>query len=90
MTAAFHLFPFLPWELREEIWKLGIRPSVSGAHVFQVYDASDPEAQGPEHEATREIIHEDDYGYYLYDLLNAPCLVAPRHLPRGASARQPR
>lgn len=39
MATEFHLFPFLPWELRDQIWKLAIRPDLPGAHIFRVSDA---------------------------------------------------
>lgn len=43
MATEFHLFPFLPWELRDQIWKLAIRPDLPGAHIFRVSDADDHE-----------------------------------------------
>ncbi|KAK0744359.1 hypothetical protein B0T21DRAFT_357689 [Apiosordaria backusii] len=73
MAADFHFFPLLPWELREMIWKLAIRPALPGAHVFRVYNANDSEHNGPEHETSR-----DDYPW-----ISKSRLAAPRCLPRG-------
>jgi hypothetical protein len=53
ISKQFHLFPFLPFELREQIWKLAIRPLLPGAHVFRVYHASDTERANPEHATSR-------------------------------------
>lgn len=35
--TEFHLFPFLPWEMRNRIWELAVRPlDRPSAHVFDV------------------------------------------------------
>lgn len=41
MTEAFQLFGQLAFELRDYIWKLGIRPSRNGDHIFTIYDRSE-------------------------------------------------
>ncbi|KAK4164697.1 hypothetical protein QBC43DRAFT_352792, partial [Cladorrhinum sp. PSN259] len=73
MTGEFHFFPLLPWELREKIWKLAIRPALPGVHVFRVYDAKDSEQSNPEHEASCS----NNLRYATSRL------AAPRCLPRG-------
>ena len=73
MAAEFHFFPLLPWEFREKIWKLAIRPALPGAHVFRVYAVNDSEHANPEHEASRNPC--------LWDSKSS--LAAPRCLPRG-------
>ncbi|KAK4447749.1 hypothetical protein QBC34DRAFT_302564 [Podospora aff. communis PSN243] len=55
MATEFHFFPLLPFELREMIWKLAIRPSLPGAHVFRVYNGNNSEHADPEHETTRDL-----------------------------------
>ena len=79
MAADFHFFPLLPWELREMIWKLAIRPALPGAHVFRVYNANDSSEHStttnPEHETSR-----DDYPW-----ISKSRLAAPRCLPRGVA-----
>ena len=37
MPDTFHHFSLLPFELREEIWKLAVRPAGPTAHMFAVY-----------------------------------------------------
>ncbi|KAK3937295.1 hypothetical protein QBC46DRAFT_416538 [Diplogelasinospora grovesii] len=73
MATTFHPFPLLPWELRDKIWKLAIRPAVPGAHVFRVYNAKDSERFGPEHETSCD----------NYPCISKSRLAAPRCLPRG-------
>ncbi|KAI8665161.1 hypothetical protein LRP88_12805 [Fusarium phalaenopsidis] len=34
MLGTFHLFPQLPWELRELIWGFAVRPRKPGVHIF--------------------------------------------------------
>ncbi|KAI8665223.1 hypothetical protein LRP88_12746 [Fusarium phalaenopsidis] len=38
MNDTFHHFIKLPWELRDQIWKLAIRLPLPGVHIFQIYD----------------------------------------------------
>ncbi|KAH7268316.1 hypothetical protein B0J15DRAFT_462341 [Fusarium solani] len=38
MDDTFHYFIKLPWELRDQIWKLVIRLPLPGVHIFQIYD----------------------------------------------------
>jgi len=38
--AVFHHFPMLPWELRDLIWDISIRPDQPGAHFFTVFSPS--------------------------------------------------
>ncbi|KAH8738169.1 hypothetical protein BGZ61DRAFT_281511, partial [Ilyonectria robusta] len=39
----FHRFSELPLELREEIWKLTIRPNRPGVHAFSIYSSKEDE-----------------------------------------------
>ncbi|KAH7152764.1 hypothetical protein EDB81DRAFT_945720 [Dactylonectria macrodidyma] len=39
MHDEFHRFLELPWELREDIWRLAIRPAYPGVHVFTIYNS---------------------------------------------------
>ena len=73
MAAEFHFFPFLPWELRNQIWKLAIRPALPGAHVFRFSDAGASEQDGPDHESS-----DDDNSY-----ISKSRLAAPQCLPKG-------
>lgn len=36
MPDAFHYFSYLPFKLREQIWRLAIRPPVPGVHIFSL------------------------------------------------------
>ncbi|KAK7414830.1 hypothetical protein QQX98_006345 [Neonectria punicea] len=38
MSQNFHKFLDLPWELRNQIWNLAVRPDGPGAHVFTIYN----------------------------------------------------
>ncbi|KAH7141404.1 hypothetical protein B0J13DRAFT_637079 [Dactylonectria estremocensis] len=38
MHDEFHRFLELPWELREDIWRLTIRPACPGVHHFTIYN----------------------------------------------------
>ncbi|KAH6843399.1 hypothetical protein B0I37DRAFT_393624 [Chaetomium sp. MPI-CAGE-AT-0009] len=71
MTAEFHFFPLLPWELREKIWKLVIRPALPAAHVFRLCNREDLE-RTPEHKAFTD--DDNDVAW---------CLASPQCLPRG-------
>ncbi|KAF5680274.1 hypothetical protein FDENT_8477 [Fusarium denticulatum] len=44
--CTFPLFSQLPLELREQIWKMAIRPDKPGVHIFRVYH---PELDNPGH-----------------------------------------
>ncbi|KAH6650518.1 hypothetical protein F5144DRAFT_637426 [Chaetomium tenue] len=72
MATDFHFFPFLPWELRDKIWKFAIRPAVPGAHVFSIRNGR-PKHTNPDHQTPR-----DDYPH-----ISESSLAAPRCLPRG-------
>ena len=50
MATEFRFFPFLPWELRDQICKLAIRPALPGAHVFRVPNVNASEQNCPEDE----------------------------------------
>ncbi|KAH6629911.1 hypothetical protein B0J18DRAFT_364326 [Chaetomium sp. MPI-SDFR-AT-0129] len=75
MRGVFHYFLHLPWELREYIWKLAVRPFLPGAHVFRLYRVHDRDHTYLEYEVVSK---------------NAPWrlspsrLAAPRCLPRSA------
>ncbi|KAH7023856.1 hypothetical protein EDB80DRAFT_871259 [Ilyonectria destructans] len=43
MFGTFHRFSELPLELREEIWKLTIRPDRPGVHAFSIYSSKEDE-----------------------------------------------
>ncbi|KAK3941753.1 hypothetical protein QBC46DRAFT_381908 [Diplogelasinospora grovesii] len=43
MLQTFHQFGQLPWELREMIWTLVIRPARPGVHIFEMYSYRDGE-----------------------------------------------
>ncbi|KAK0749331.1 hypothetical protein B0T18DRAFT_460310 [Schizothecium vesticola] len=73
MAAGFHFFPLLPWELRNQIWKLAIRPALPGAHVFRVPNANASEQNGPEHETA-----DDDYS-----CISTSHPAAPQCLPKS-------
>ncbi|KAK3291174.1 uncharacterized protein B0H64DRAFT_409989 [Chaetomium fimeti] len=73
MAAEFHFFPRLPWELREKIWKLVIRPAEPGVHVFRLCSQGHSSRKS-EHRAFTD---QDD---------RRPCLwwlAAPQCLPKG-------
>ncbi|RTE78725.1 hypothetical protein BHE90_006808 [Fusarium euwallaceae] len=36
---TFHRFIHLPWDIREQIWKFALRPSLPGVHIFKLYEA---------------------------------------------------
>ncbi|KAF5005224.1 hypothetical protein FDECE_8345 [Fusarium decemcellulare] len=38
MNDIFHRFAELPWELRDQIWNLAVRPAHPGVHTFKLYD----------------------------------------------------
>lgn len=38
MDNTFHHFIKLPWELRDQIWKLAVRLPLPGVHIFEIYD----------------------------------------------------
>ncbi|KAF5580309.1 uncharacterized protein FSUBG_13422 [Fusarium subglutinans] len=52
---TFHLFSQLPLELREQIWKMAMRPDKPGVQIFRVYN---PELDNPRHA-------KDIYGFTL-------------------------
>ncbi|KAK1836262.1 hypothetical protein QBC39DRAFT_339229 [Podospora conica] len=74
MATEFHFFPLLPRELRDEIWKLAIRPALPGAHLFRVHQYTDPEGPAPEHQTSLPL---EACGY------RSSCISAPQCLPRG-------
>ncbi|KAI8677523.1 2EXR domain-containing protein [Fusarium sp. Ph1] len=37
MNNTFHRFVYLPWDIREQIWKFALRPSLPGVHIFKLY-----------------------------------------------------
>lgn len=37
MNNTFHRFVYLPWDIREQIWKFALRPSLPGVHTFKLY-----------------------------------------------------
>ncbi|KAK3485933.1 uncharacterized protein B0T23DRAFT_325908 [Neurospora hispaniola] len=37
MATTFHLFPFLPWELRARIWELTVEPRTVDVHAKRYY-----------------------------------------------------
>ncbi|EEU39931.1 uncharacterized protein NECHADRAFT_79659 [Fusarium vanettenii 77-13-4] len=37
MNDTFHRFVHLPWDIREQIWKFALRPSLPGVHIFKLY-----------------------------------------------------
>ncbi|KAM5354866.1 hypothetical protein ACJ41O_001512 [Fusarium nematophilum] len=43
MYDTFHLFNYLPWELRNQIWNFAVRPGYRGAHVFRLYNPQNHE-----------------------------------------------
>ncbi|RKL44171.1 hypothetical protein BFJ72_g3904 [Fusarium proliferatum] len=61
MPTEFKLFSSLPTELREEIWKLAIRPNKSGVHIFRVYGTFDDYQTLP-----KDAIHfsADEYSFH--------------------------
>jgi hypothetical protein len=71
MEAEFHFFPLLPWELREKIWKLVIRPTGPGANVFRVYNRKQSEPVMEDEAFTDDF---NDWGWHL---------AAPQCLPNG-------
>jgi hypothetical protein len=77
MAAEFHFFPFLPWELRNQIWKLAIRPALPGAHVFRVSNTNASEQNGPDHETS------DDDSLLISSSTSISRLAAPQCLPKG-------
>lgn len=72
MAPKFHFFPLLPWELREKIWKLAIRPTVPGANFFRAY--RNQPGPVPEHEACTD----GDIDRCMWW-----CLAAPQCLPNN-------
>ncbi|KAH7195972.1 hypothetical protein DER44DRAFT_675173 [Fusarium oxysporum] len=48
MATAFHLFPFLPRELRDEIWAFAIRPHRRGVQIFRVHNSAAEADIGPQ------------------------------------------
>lgn len=74
MAIEFHLFSFLPWELRDQIWKLAIRPDLPGAHVFRVRNPNASKQDDPDHRTS----DDDDANCGAKSLL-----AAPQCLPQG-------
>ncbi|KAH7626192.1 hypothetical protein B0T09DRAFT_51792 [Sordaria sp. MPI-SDFR-AT-0083] len=37
MATTFHLFPFLPWELRVHVWNMTVEPRVVEVHTHIKY-----------------------------------------------------
>ncbi|KAJ3469558.1 hypothetical protein MRS44_003623 [Fusarium solani] len=37
MNNIFHRFFYFPWDIREQIWKFALRPSLPGVHTFKLY-----------------------------------------------------
>ncbi|KAK5651820.1 hypothetical protein OQA88_11688 [Cercophora sp. LCS_1] len=72
MPDKFHHFPLLPFELREQIWKLAVRPAVPGVHVFGMYPR--PSAGGG--------LAASFQAFHPLDLF---CLAAPRCLPKASA-----
>lgn len=48
MDGTFHRFPELPWELRDQIWNLAIRPARPGVQVFKMYSPEKDKIYNPE------------------------------------------
>ncbi|KAK0629530.1 hypothetical protein B0T17DRAFT_189156 [Bombardia bombarda] len=48
MPESFHFFPFLPRELRDEIWRFAVRPPGRGAHIFRLYSKEEAERTNPD------------------------------------------
>lgn len=74
MATEFHFFSFLPWELRDQIWKLAIRPDLPGAHVFRVRSTKASEQDDANHKTS----DDDDSNCGAKSLL-----AAPQCLPQG-------
>ncbi|KAK3387313.1 hypothetical protein B0H63DRAFT_509155 [Podospora didyma] len=53
MFEILHRFSLPPFEIREKVWTLAIRPNLPGAHIFRICDGKQVERPGPENEASR-------------------------------------
>ncbi|KAK1749794.1 hypothetical protein QBC47DRAFT_354527 [Echria macrotheca] len=56
-ATTFHYFLWLPFEIREIIWKFAVRPAVPGAHVFSVWQESCASSQPKEMSSEFPALH---------------------------------
>ncbi|RSL41833.1 hypothetical protein CEP54_015697 [Fusarium duplospermum] len=65
MAAVFHQFGDLPWELRDQIWNLAVRPACPGVHVFKLYNHKEAE----DLEKMRHMVLDKDDAHVAHQLI---------------------
>lgn len=63
MATSFHQFGDLPWELRDQIWNLAVRPACPGIQIFKLYNREDTGAL----EKMRIMVLDEDYADAHHD-----------------------
>ncbi|RMJ17079.1 hypothetical protein BHE90_004625 [Fusarium euwallaceae] len=65
MAATFHQFGDLPFELRDQIWNLAVRPACPGTHVFKLSNREEAGAL----DKMRQMVLDEDHAYADHQLI---------------------